>query len=168
MERVVNGIREWAMGLHKSAREAGAPETIALLKNIKEGPECTCKKCKDLCYIPCLPLPEEAISLIRLGLAHRLMLLKTVYEVPVISPAYYGFEGRIKKEERIVYSEGCTFLTPKGLCEIHKFKPLEGRVASCKEEHAIYTRGLRPVIVSTWDSEEGREAIREWKKKRKV
>ncbi len=112
-----------------------------------ETPGCKCRKCRDMCHLPCWPTPAEAVALMEAGYGDRLCLdwramkgdshcddgdpgSRTVW---LIRPANKGSEGRRSPQNPVTWT-GCTFwdFPPgKGLCSLHDsgLKPYEGRHA---------------------------------------
>lgn len=127
---------------------------------------CSCQTCQNMCReVPCWGTPQEIASLIRLGYGHRLMLHKRRHprqnrEIWVICPALRGREG--KTCSYYTKSSGCNFQTANGLCSLHNIcKPIEGRLAMCRGPEPI---NLRDQVLLTWDSDEAKNLIVEWKK----
>ena len=96
--------------------------------------ECSCKVCINMCKCyPCQPTPKEAQKLMDLGYAKRMMLKAWPAKsdpklvVPTLCPAIIGYECGVGPLEQ--YKGKCTFLTSDNLCEIHSYKPSEGRFA---------------------------------------
>lgn len=137
--------------------------------------ECSCEACAKLCqYVPGTPTMKEARKLADMGLMERLSLREYTRSdgstLPVLIPAFQGRAGR----EFSVFFVGtpCTFLTHDDKCEIHAHKP-----AGCA--HAVAkdcTSGKKSLrwgpkaerwvesVHATWDTEEGRELVEQWKK----
>jgi len=61
--------------------------------------------------------------------------------------------------------QGCNFQSEEGLCELHNLglKPFEGKKSCCKVKDSGI--GLHSAVAQSWDSEEGREVVKEWKEK---
>lgn len=78
-------------------------------------------------------------------------------DIEIISPAIVGYEGR---RAPICPFGGCTFLTEKGLCELHELglKPTEGRLATCKGS----CEGLHEAVAQSWDNKESQIFAKEW------
>jgi hypothetical protein len=135
---------------------------------MKKYPEsvCKCDLCVGLCLDrPCWPTPEEAEALIEKGFANKLMLDWWVGGGPnddnieIISPAIIGSEG---DRAPSCPKGGCTFLTEQNLCELHslKLKPVEGRVATCKDEFP----GIHEDTAMSWNNKKGRGVVLKWRK----
>ena len=129
---------------------------------------CGCHTCINMCeQRPCWPTAEEGQTLIKAGYGPRLMLDywvggidETECDIQMTAPAIVGFEGRTAP----FWPTGrCTFLKD-GLCELHDkgLKPLEGRVASCKDESSSTL--VRLHIVRTWNTDLGRSIVNNWKR----
>ena len=147
-----------------------------------EGPEneCSCWECANMCErAPCWPTPAQAASLINLGYGGRLALYSrdiveygktpidaTWVPVEVIAPAGMGRGGG--EGHRLPLP--CTFLTDDKECEIHTLqnahgrplKPLEGRLASCKQEHSDQARTLRYDVGQLWRTPVGHAVVNKW------
>lgn len=110
------------------------------------------------------PIPSEAKKMLDAGLAMRMML------------DYWASDGSLPRTEIVCPAEDdrgggpaagimpggrCTFLKDD-LCEIHNsgYKPLECRVACCKKRDSR----LHLKVAKTWNNEEGRAVVEEWKK----
>lgn len=123
---------------------------------------CQCEACKNLCrQRPCWPTLEEAQALIDAGLGERLMCdywVAEIKDIEILSPAIIGYESCAAP----FWPFGrCTFLTDKGLCELHdlKLKPLEGRVFSCQND----PEDLHGAIAKMWDCREGKRIVSKWR-----
>jgi hypothetical protein len=104
---------------------------------------CACEQCKAMCAeSTCLPTPDEARELVRMGYGSRLATYdfgaaigRT--DIRFVGPAPKGHEGA--RDLRSPKGR-CTFFTEDGRCEIHRHKPLEGRLAH-------HTRNWQPIRV---------------------
>ena len=122
--------------------------------------ECSCPKCVDMCRRRmCWPTPEEAKKLIIGGYADSLLRdwLDEPY-IELLTPANKGYEGRTVA---FLPETPCTFLTEANLCELHdlKLKPLEGRVASCKD---LLTAEIHKKIARMWQTTKGEQIVSKW------
>lgn len=125
--------------------------------------QCACSKCVTMCERnPCWPTPDEARTLIAAGYGDRLMTDwwdDFPNDTHLLCPAAEGHENRMAPAGpmffQIDWHKGrCTFLTKEGKCELHTsgLKPLEGRVADCKESSA--NQDLREHIIELWKKEQ--------------
>jgi hypothetical protein len=98
---------------------------------------CTCDRCIEMCKTyPCMPLPEEAQTLIQKGYGNQLMLdtLGSVYEpggkYAALRPAMVGFEHDLAPSE--IGKAPCIFFN-NNRCQLHPLglKPYEGRNSWC-------------------------------------
>lgn len=141
-------------------------------RRAKHNPDCSCNKCKDMCFSPCLPTPEDASKLIDMGYADKLdtdYYGRQTNEIPP-TDAYEGWwsdlqvnylrpvsRSKRKHATRCVFQHG-------GLCKLHGIcKPKEGRDAHCtmtREEG----RTLVEPIYQSWDTYEGRVVLDKWHK----
>ena len=91
---------------------------------------CSCPKCRAMCAAStCLPTPEQARQLIRLGYAPRLATYSfPESEVRFVGPAPAGKEGARDLPDTL---QGRCAFHVDGLCELHApgLKPLEGTLA---------------------------------------
>lgn len=118
---------------------------------------CTCDTCKDMCYRPCWPTPDEAQRLIDAGHLKDLAL-DTYYiggqPVEVLRP-----QNANDSERRCIFQDRETLL-----CRVHgtDLKPIEGRLA----HHELIETGkgaaLRRAIAKLWKNKKGRELIEQW------
>lgn len=126
---------------------------------IYEETQCQCDICVSMCNNrPCWPTPKEAEKLIDEGYGNRLMLdyfFGKENSIDILSPASKGSEGISAPH----LPQGCTFFDGRS-CELHDkgFKPLEGRVDSCKNDD----NSVHEDIVEMWDSDEGRIVVERW------
>lgn len=139
---------------------------ISILGHIYQENECNCEKCINMCYNnkPCWGLPEEIEKIIKFGFSDKLMLVyylnKNLKPVQILTPALIGYESKIAP---VIQKGRCTFLDSRKECILHKYelKPLEGRVASCKNEQCT---NLRDDLAFLWDNEKSKDIIKKWKK----
>lgn len=127
---------------------------------------CSCEKCVRMCHRkPCWPIPLEAKNLIDAGFANKLALdwwwsMKDDKDIALLSPA---FTPEFTEDPfKIPFGKGtCVFLNIDK-CDLHNLglKPFEGRIASCKEKHET----LHKFVARTWDNDDARSLIEEWKK----
>ena len=109
---------------------------------------CACDKCKSMCaHSVCVPTPDEARTLIRLGYADRLGAYKfNPFDdsASVVAPATVGYEGQLLSKTTL---GPCTFYK-EGLCELHPLglKPFEGRIA----HHDRPWLAVRAEVLKTW------------------
>jgi len=127
---------------------------------------CTCETCQDMCHEPCWPTPYEAKKLINEGFGDRLML-----------DSWISFSGNFFDYRRINVlcpatkhwpncNSRCIFQDiDTKLCQLHdlQLKPLEGRMADCKNSSQDGI-SLRNFVGTMWDSLEGQELVSEWKR----
>lgn len=129
-------------------------------------PTCSCLVCKRMCRRPCWPTPKEAEALIQAGFADRLMLdYHRDLKGPILSPAYVGREGKEGLFPMLIDNPRCTFLDQNGLCMLHDkgLKPLEGRIATCREQDRTYLpRELHLAVGKTWQVPAAHAIIQEW------
>ena len=127
--------------------------------------ECACGTCANMCQRPCWPSPEESRKLMKAGMGHRLMLDywdQMGGAIYILAPANKGYESdRAPHWPRT--PEGCTFWSEK-LCDLHVpgLKPLEGRLASCKDDG--HQANLHRDVAKLWDTPEAEALVAEWKK----
>ena len=136
------------------------------LKDI-EPSECKCSTCKSMCTRPCWPSPEEANKMLDAGLTKSMWLdwwesSKELDYTEIVGPAN-NMRGGLRAD---VYPSGhnCIFFV-EGLCKLHTsgYKPIEGRLANCKEKSE--TQGnLHLEVAKLWNSPLGRSTIVRWKK----
>lgn len=127
--------------------------------------ECSCVKCQDMCKRPCWGTPQEIQKIIDAGFGDRLMLdywghTDNGAETFIIAPAE---NGREKKKATFIPRSGCTFFK-NGLCELHdlKLKPIEGRVADCKDDHSHMEPTVHEMVYKTWETPEGVDLVAKW------
>lgn len=114
---------------------------------------CTCKNCRDMCMVPCWPTPDEAIILIK-NYPGRLRIEEWDDDIKVVAP---------RADKR------CTFQISDGKCELHGLgmKPYEGREAYCQTVLPVLSAAsLREEVAKKWNSQNGRDVIRHFKKQR--
>lgn len=108
--------------------------------------ECACLICVMMCTTPCWPTPDEAQRLIDAGYGHRLQLETEPHGSRILKVIVPKSRGG-----------WCTFNSERGNCVLHKkgLKPLEGRLASCKE----FTPGqdIRNHVVEFWANDKAQE-----------
>ena len=126
--------------------------------------ECSCDRCRFMCYAPCCPTPDDVIALIDAGYAKRLMLDDWPGEFNLIKPAMKGSEGE-KAPWEVKTLRGCTFWTEDGSCELHDkgLKPFQGKLA-----HHDHTdeevEWIAQRIKEAWESDKGEEVSALWKR----
>ena len=144
-------------------------EIISSIKNLKDT-ECSCEKCQKMCeHRPCWGTPDEIQNLINMGHADKLMIDfwcgnfhgKEYEDTYIIAPAIIGCE---KSSAPSVFPVGrCSFLTSKGLCEIHKCKPSEGRKGNgCVRSNHPFS--IHERVAMSWDTDKGREVVANFEK----
>ena len=128
--------------------------------------ECSCQKCKDMCRKRvCWPTPEEADKLIDAGFSNRLMedYWADEEDIMIICPAIKGYEGEFAPWWP---TGGCCLQDKDGLCILHDLglKPLEGRIADCKETEAG-GRNIHEEIAMMWEGDCGKAVVEKWQYK---
>ena len=144
-------------------------EIISSIINL-EDTECSCPKCKAMCeHRPCWGTPDEIQNLVDLGYVDKLMIDywvgnfsgKEYEDTYVISPAIVGCE----KSNAPSWPNGrCTFLTPEGLCKIHKLKPVEGRKGNGCSEESTHPFNIHERVAMSWDTPKGRQVVHNFEK----
>jgi len=138
-------------------------QALALIDSIVDPPACSCKACVSSCESRAgWMTPDEALAAIEAGYARRLMKDWWVNtrdgDLDLLGAAECGWEG-----ERAPFWPGgrCTFLTAKGLCEIHAsgFKSVECR----KAYHSTHYERLHGAIAKLWDTAKGKAVLRRWR-----
>lgn len=124
--------------------------------------KCKCWKCVRSCrHRPCWGTIQDMKNLIDLNLANRLMLewWDDGDDRPVflLVPALIGYGGRVAPHNPI---GTCNFLNEKDLCDIHKNKPILGKIIN----HEIEDNGMHNVIAESWRCEDGSKLIKQWRK----
>lgn len=137
----------------------------------RETNSCSCNQCKNMCLVsPCFPTPEETRTLIENGYEDRLSI-STFVDIRTLS--FYDIVApKAIKHEIIINGQAiplnkCNFLDSNGLCILHDkgLKPIEGRLASCKntEEKALQNR---LDVCATWpNSALGQKLLEKFKLK---
>jgi hypothetical protein len=76
----------------------------------------------------------------------------------ILAPANKGYEGK-RAPNWPSTEDGCTFWH-NGLCGIHTtgFKPIEGRLASCKDMNM----GLHEKVAQLWNNAEDQDLAHDW------
>lgn len=149
-------------------KEMNYNEIISSINDL-EDTECSCQKCQEMCeHRPCWGTPDEIQNLIDLGYANKLMIDYWVgnfsdreYEdTYVVSPAIAGYE----KGNAPFWRDGrCTFLTSRELCEIHKYKPSEGKKGNgCNTITLPFN--IHERVAMSWDTPKGREVVSNFEK----
>lgn len=143
------------------------------MKEFKEFKEhqCNCATCVSMCHrFPCRPLPHE-VAAMPAEVRARLMSQsdgKGMHHIPHLQAAAVHYEGQEAPDFDAFYGHvgrphRCTFLTADGLCELHgKCKPFEGRTAV----HGECDQGEYQHLKKSWDTDEGRRVLADWKKER--
>ena len=144
------------------------------LEGVKDS-ECSCTKCVEMCANrPCWGIPKDIQHLIDLGYGKRLMQdywggnfngtpidadnFDGYYDIQIISPALVGHESG---HSPFMPFGRCTFLTADNKCEIHVYKPTEGRKAICNHESPII---LHAYVARTWDTPDGNAVVEQFRK----
>lgn len=151
-------------------------------------PECSgCNNGIRMCYnFPCMGTLKEIKAIIKAGYAKSLMLDYWVgsgeneefdkirfnpfkEDVPYLNPAIVGLES---KKAPFARHGKCTLLVDNK-CSLHEqgLKPIGGKIACCKVDQVYINENgkykhidNRIAILHTWNTEEGRAVIEEWKK----
>jgi len=149
---------------------------------------CTCEKCVECCKrAPGWMLPEEARGAMRAGMADKLMMdwftpdseygnRENIYSLCPATSAFgsggFGCGGTHAPTTDEIFGNGFSIfgrrqnpipcgLLKDNLCSIHDsgFKPIECRmVRGCTDDNTT-----RREVVKSWDTDEGRAVIAEWK-----
>lgn len=140
--------------------------------SIREESECSCEICKGMCQRPCWGTPEDIKKIIDAGFGDRLMAdfwegskETNDEDVEILCGALKGHEAMLAPFFPIS-KEGCSFFK-NGLCELHdlKLKPIEGRLATCKDVPEEKWESIHKNVMKTWNTEEGRDLVKKWKEK---
>lgn len=116
-------------------------------------------------YRPCWGTPQEIQKIINSGHAKNLMLDYWVGDsddssIYLLCPAIIDFEGG---NAPLFPTGKCIFLDDDSKCKIHNIKPLEGRIAGCKNKKLYDKINLHKKVAMTWDTDEGKKIIEIWK-----
>jgi len=110
---------------------------------------CSCPACAEMCAnSTCLPSPEEARNLIKLGYGPSLAHYKFGGGGELVGPAPLGMENQ--KNLPHTRFGPCTFFK-NNLCTLHEkgLKPLEGRLA----HHSLPWIPIRVHLLNLWTGE---------------
>jgi hypothetical protein len=112
---------------------------------------------------PCWGTPKDAAAIIEAGLGDRLMLdywaNSETDDTYILAPAIVGYE----RNRTPFWPRGrCTFLTKKGLCELHDagLKPTEGRLAMCGRGKT--PPNLHETVAKEWETPEAIALVASW------
>lgn len=126
--------------------------------------ECNCSECLAMCKVsrPCWGTPKEFRKIIDHGYGDKLMLdwhSQDDLYIEILSPAIIGYECK----KAPFWPKGRCTMLENDLCIIHSIKPIEGRYSDHTEqpEHM----DVHYSIVDTWNTEEGKKLVEEWKDK---
>jgi len=135
---------------------------------------CTCERCVKACQTrPCWGTPEDIKKLIDGGFGNKLMedwWVEYPEDIIIISPACKGYEGCRAPEGGSFFMlspslfGSCVFLNKENLCDIHIQKPTEGREAFCCKSSGDDAYNLHEKVAMTWDSKEGHQVVKKWRK----
>lgn len=151
-----------------------------MIKDLKDISTITCTGCSkgiSMCKtFPCRGTPEEIQKLIDAGYVDKLQIDywignpdSTITGNPFPKDVFYlrpAVLGQEKTKAGFSRKRGnCTFLTTEEKCGLHDLglKPTEGKISCCKD-NTLPTQELNHMIIHTWDTEEGRNLIENWKK----
>jgi hypothetical protein len=140
------------------------PKRIKQQKSLKEkyppSEPCSCKICVNFCQRPGWWTVEEAVKVIGVGFADRMMLeISPEHDFGVLSPAFKGNECNYALQ--IFATQGCTFLS-KGLCELFDtgLQPLECRF--CHHSRRGLGKKCHHDIEKDWNTDYGKRLIIRW------
>lgn len=131
-----------------------------LISTLESNPQsmCSCSVCKRMCKVsPCFPTPEEAKRIVDAGYGEQLK-----FSVWKEDKLFGNGKTWVVVAGGFDEVNGCAFLTPEGLCELHDqgLKPLEGRLA----HHSRMDMGMRAAVCRTWYSGAGLKMIQFFEK----
>ena len=127
---------------------------------------CSCDICKSMCSRPCWPTPNEAIGLIKLGHASKLMDDYWVgginnegcADIHILCGASRGYEGEMAPWPG---AAPCAFQDNETkLCQIHNsgFKPIEARLTDCKGTQD----NLHKEVAALWENDRAQKLVKLW------
>lgn len=127
--------------------------------------ECNCEQCIIGCADgrPCWGTIEDMEIIIDEGFADRLMLdfwndcEEGNRDIYLLVPALCGYEKKSAPHWPI---GRCNFLNDKNMCDIHKVKPVLGKITN----HENFDNGMHNIIAQSWDCKKGMDLIERWKK----
>lgn len=147
------------------------------IESLKGFEEYNCKGCTDgekFCRRPCWGTPDDIKKIIKAGYGERLMVdywsVRDGEDVEIVCPANPNYEASCAPEVTFLsfgggdLLSGCTFQGDDKLCEIYKIRPFEGKTSCCKRTRKE-TEDLHEKVMKTWNTEEGKELVKEWKEK---
>lgn len=148
----------------------GDPTDLTLTYPDTEG--CACDTCKAYCLgNPGYGTPAEIAALIESGHGNRLMLDwwdedEDLPYTEVLAPASVGYErgyAPAENQSPVPWLTGwikgpCAFLTADLQCSIYDQRPIECRAV----RHDVQQPGIPLAVVSTWNTDEGRDLVKRW------
>lgn len=109
--------------------------------------ECSCPDCVSMCKnSPCIPIFHEVESMLRKGIE----LIPTLVFEAIDGKSYIVLapEGKQYVDKEGIQRNQCVYLVD-GKCAIHKHKPFEGKIMSCKNT-LLESMVLRKNVLETW------------------
>ncbi len=121
---------------------------------------CSCSICRNFCRRPGWWSVEQARIAMEKGYGSRMMMeISPEFTFAVLSPAFFGNEGRIARNENAGHS--CNFFA-SGLCELHNSDLLPLECAFCHHERIGLGQKCHNDIESNWNTQRGQALVLRW------